>query len=161
MRARKEGFPVRMLPGVSALDNLFSDLGFDPGISGLQTYEATGFLLHKPLFEPTAGLVLWQIGVIGERGWSPRSQPREGNLRLLRDYLLTRYPAGHPAIVYEAAVLPYGRPSIQRTTISEILTPKLSTSSTLFIPPLPEPDPDPTMVRMLDEGGIGRDPDRV
>lgn len=58
-QARAEGIPVRMLPGVSALDNLFSDLGLDPGAAGLQCYEATGFLLYEPKIEPTAALILF------------------------------------------------------------------------------------------------------
>lgn len=152
-RARAAGFQVRMLPGVSALDNLFSDLGFDPGITGLQSYEATGFLLHKPRFEPTAVLILWQIGVIGEMLWSPHSQPKAGNLRLLRDHLLMSYPADHLVAVYEAAVLPFERPVVHCTTLSKLLTSRMSTASTLFIPPLPRADPDPEIVNLLHAGG--------
>jgi uncharacterized protein YabN with tetrapyrrole methylase and pyrophosphatase domain len=71
--ARSAGYQVRMLPGVSALDNLFSDLGLDPGITGLQSYEATAFMLRAPIFEPSAPLVLWQIGVLGEKEWRPQA----------------------------------------------------------------------------------------
>ena len=35
-QARVEGFEARMLPGVSAEDCLFADLGVDPGIYGCQ-----------------------------------------------------------------------------------------------------------------------------
>lgn len=153
-RAREEGFPVRMLPGVSSMDNLFSDLGLDPGITGLQTYEATGYLLHRPRIEPTAALILWQIGVVGERTWTPGSQPRPGNLRLLQRALLDLYPADHPVVIYEAAVLPFAIPKIVRTTLTELPTLRFSTSSTLFVPPLARPRPDPKVVRLLDAGGL-------
>jgi hypothetical protein len=57
------GVSARMLPGVSAEDNLIADLGVDP--AGLQSYEATGFLVYKYRFDTSAGLVLWQVGVLG------------------------------------------------------------------------------------------------
>ena len=66
-RARAEGFDASMLPGVSAEDCLVADLGVDPGVSGLQSYEASDFLRRRPAIEPTTALVLWQIGVVGAR----------------------------------------------------------------------------------------------
>jgi precorrin-6B methylase 1 len=148
-QARIEGLQARMLPGVSAMDNLFSDLGLDPGITGLQTHEATAFLLYRPRFEPTAALILWQVGVIGERTWRPGHQPKPDTLLLLRDRLLEAYPAEHTVVIYEAAILPFQRPLVHLTTISDIQSAELSTSSTMFIPPLPRPPPDPPTLRFL------------
>src|SRR5258708_10906162 len=45
--ARDEGFRATMLPGVSADACLLADLGIDPGSDGLQSYEATDFLIRK------------------------------------------------------------------------------------------------------------------
>ena len=42
--ARLEGFSARMLPGISAEDCLFADIGLDPGKDGCQSFEATDFL---------------------------------------------------------------------------------------------------------------------
>src|SRR5438309_10655773 len=39
-RARAEGFYVKMIPGVSAEDCLFADIGLDPGLPGCQRFEA-------------------------------------------------------------------------------------------------------------------------
>src|SRR5205823_3853440 len=44
-RARSEGYRARMLPGISAEDCLFADLGVDPAIGGCQSYEATDFFV--------------------------------------------------------------------------------------------------------------------
>lgn len=52
--ARSEGYPARMLPGVSAEDYLFADLGIDPSRCGCQSYEASDFLICGRLFDPTA-----------------------------------------------------------------------------------------------------------
>jgi uncharacterized protein YabN with tetrapyrrole methylase and pyrophosphatase domain len=63
--ARQEGYPVAVLPGISAEDCLFADLGLDPGQQGCQSYEASDFLLRPRRFDPATPLILWQVGVIG------------------------------------------------------------------------------------------------
>jgi len=59
-----------MLPGISAEDCLFADLGIDPSFMGCQTVEATDLLLrNRPLI--TSGHVLiWQVGVVGDPGFN-------------------------------------------------------------------------------------------
>ena len=73
-RAREEGFRARMLPGVSAEDCLFADLGVDPARFGCQSYEATDFLVHGSRVDPTATLVLWQIGTVGNAAAAAEAQ---------------------------------------------------------------------------------------
>src|SRR5262249_35515646 len=65
-RARAEGHLAFMLPAVSAEDCLFADLGIDPSVNGLQSYEASDFLLHERTVDTSAQLVLWQLGVVGD-----------------------------------------------------------------------------------------------
>ena len=55
-----------MLPAISTEDTLFADLGIDIGRAGLQSYEATRFMYYKYNFDPCAGLLLWQVSVLGE-----------------------------------------------------------------------------------------------
>ena len=64
-RARAEGFSAIMLPGISAEDCLFADLGIDPAAYGCQSYEATDYLFSQRRLEPSSALVLWQVGVVG------------------------------------------------------------------------------------------------
>jgi len=142
LRARSEGFEVRMLPGVSALDNLFSDLGVDPGVAGLQSYECTGFLRDRPRFDPAVPLVLWQIGVVGQRVWDPQSRPEAGVLRSLRDHLQNFYPPEHAVVLYEAPVAPFAVAKVISGDISDIPEMATSNASTLYIPPLPRPASD-------------------
>ena len=65
-RARATGKSARMLPAISTEDSLFADLGIDIGRAGLQSFEATRFLYYNYNFDPSAGLVLWQVSVLGE-----------------------------------------------------------------------------------------------
>ncbi len=55
-----------MLPGISAEDCLFADLGVDPAEAGWQSYEATGSSSAAAAIEPRAALVLWQVDGVGK-----------------------------------------------------------------------------------------------
>lgn len=63
-----------MLPGVPAEDCLFADLGVDPGVAWWQSYDATPFLVYRPQFDTSAGLVLWQLDALGHRDFQPRHE---------------------------------------------------------------------------------------
>ena len=65
-RAHMEGFPACMLPGISAEDCLFAELGIDPSKNGCQSFEATDFLVYKRKFDNRSSLILWQIGANGD-----------------------------------------------------------------------------------------------
>ncbi|RXW25182.1 hypothetical protein EST38_g698 [Candolleomyces aberdarensis] len=63
--AREEGYHAKMLPGISAEDWLFADLGIDPSVNGTTTYEATNLLTRDRPLNPASNLILWQVGVVG------------------------------------------------------------------------------------------------
>jgi uncharacterized protein YabN with tetrapyrrole methylase and pyrophosphatase domain len=134
-RARAEGFDAEMFPGVSAEDCLVADLGVDPAVNGMQSYEAGDFLRRRPAIEPTTALVLWQIGVVGASTYSVlASAPALGELVEL---LLERYPAGHGAVVYEASSFPRVAPTIRNVRLEELDAEAVTPASTLYVPPVP------------------------
>lgn len=63
--ARAEGYEGKMLPGVSAEDYMFADLGFDPAILGCANFEATALLLRDTPLDPTMNNIIWQVGCVG------------------------------------------------------------------------------------------------
>lgn len=134
MKARQEGFDARMLPGISALDSLFADLGFDPAEAGLQTYSAVDFFLRAPNIEPSCGLVLWQIGVFGEQS---HTTPAHSNapLQQLVTALSDSFAPDHEVILYQAAIYAIGAPSIRACALKDLPHMKLTQESTLYIPP--------------------------
>lgn len=147
-RARREGFRARMLPGVSALDCLFVDLGVDPGRDGCQIYEATDFLIRGRGFDAHSSLVLWQLGFIGNLSFFDESD-RAGigrGLAVLAEVLADRYGPEQPAVLYEAAVLPTESPRIDAVTLAALPEARVSDLSTLYVPPLA---PAPVDARML------------
>lgn len=137
-RARQEGFPARMLPAVSFEDCLFADLGLDPGVSGRVLYEATDFLIRPRTFDPTASLILLQVGVIGLVDFRPGDTPNRAGLRILGEVLLQHYPAEHPVVLYRASQLPIFAPGIDRVPLSKLDEAPLSVMSTLYVPAMPK-----------------------
>jgi hypothetical protein len=140
-RARAEGYPARMLPAVSALDCLVADLGIDPAATGLHSYEATDFVIHRRRPDPTAALVLWQIGVVGELGYA--TSPRLENLALVVDRLSRTYPRGLEVIVYEASPYPLvADPFVLRLPLEQLPDAQVPLLATLVVPPARRPRRD-------------------
>jgi uncharacterized protein YabN with tetrapyrrole methylase and pyrophosphatase domain len=150
-RAREEGFRARMLPGISAEDCLFADLGVDPARFGCQSYEATDFLVHRRRVETTAALVLWQLGTVGNAAAAEEATP--SGLGVLVDTLLALYPSGHEVVVYEASPYPGFDPKMRRVPLSQLSPEHATAMSTLYVPPAETAEPDLTM---LDRLGLPR-----
>ncbi|TXH67190.1 MAG: hypothetical protein E6Q88_10970 [Lysobacteraceae bacterium] len=149
-RARAEGFQAHMDPGISAEDCLYADLGIDPGSYGCQHYETSQLMFYRRRIDPSAYLILWQIGVAGDRSVS-RFGTGAAYRELLIDLLAPDYPADHPVIVYEAATLPIQTPRIDRMPLSDLVQARLSPQSTLVIPPSRPLEPNETMLGRIAE----------
>ncbi|MBI0583728.1 MAG: hypothetical protein ISF22_05815 [Methanomassiliicoccus sp.] len=135
--ARNEGYEARMLPGISAEDCLFADLGLDPGSNGCQSFEATDFLVHHGGFDPTCSLILWQVGIIGVGDYIADGRP-SGHIGILVEVLREHYGSDHEVVVYEASPFPYpiAGPMVQRTTVGRLSEATMTTMTTLYVPPL-------------------------
>jgi uncharacterized protein YabN with tetrapyrrole methylase and pyrophosphatase domain len=133
-RARREGFYTRMLPGISAQDCLFADIGLDPALPGYQSFDATDFLIRRRRVDTGCSLVLWQIGLIGGTPYqSTKYSPK--HLDVLADYLGQLYGPDHEVIIYEAPIYPMFDPVTQLVPVSVLPQAKVSPISTLYVPP--------------------------
>lgn len=148
-RARAAGFNARMLPAISADANLFADLGVDPGVVGMQSYEATSFLINDYQFDTSAGLLLWQIGVLGEVRWMPGKEVKPKTVKLLADRLSKRYGRNHKVVLYQAAEVPIARPSMKEVSLAKLPHTKISGVATLYVPPKRLPVPNVSLVKTM------------
>lgn len=147
-RAREAGISARMLPGISAEDCLFADLGIDPAFPGCQNFEATDFLVHRRQFDVTASLILWQIGVIGVQSFELKYEPR--NLDVLGEYLSGFYGPDHRAVIYEASTYADLECRAELTRLDALANARVSRITTLYVPPKNAPRAiDREMVRRL------------
>ncbi len=147
-RLRAEGYSAKMLPGVSAEDCLFADLGVDPGIQGCQSFEATDWLLNGRVADSSSGLVLWQIGVLGDSTFK-RGAYNTSAMPLLVEKLLGYYPPTHPVYLYEAAVLPNCEPTITAVPITALPVTPMSAGYTAYVPPARPTSSDPVLVARM------------
>jgi uncharacterized protein YabN with tetrapyrrole methylase and pyrophosphatase domain len=147
-QARSEGYEARMLPGISAEDCLFADLGVDPAATGCQVYDATDFVMHHRKLDPSSAVILWQIGVVGHWTFERTGYANLG-LPLVLEKLSQHYRPDHTVVVYEAAVLPGCDPLIQPVLLSQLPSACLSSGSTLYIPPAQPTIPDRNMYQRL------------
>ena len=85
---------VKVLPGVSAFDTICSELMIDPGINGMQMYEATELLMRKRVLQNDVPALIWQIGAIETALYSHLLSKPE-RFEGLKKYLLKFYPENH------------------------------------------------------------------
>jgi len=133
-RARQEGYFACMLPGVSAEDCLFADLGVDPAVNGCQSFEATEFLLHERAIDTSSQLVLWQVGVLCD--WSYQTSGYDlKSFPLLVSRLVSLYGEAHVVTLYEAAVMPGVPPTITRIPLAQLTRDYVNAGTTMYVPP--------------------------
>jgi uncharacterized protein YabN with tetrapyrrole methylase and pyrophosphatase domain len=119
--SRAENFPAAIVPGVSALECLFSDLGLDPLRDGCQIFSAEHFVEHRRRPDPSAPLVV--------------SLSEETACAELLQMLWTEYGAEHEVIIHEPARYAVLDPVIRRTAIGSMSEGDLAGVSHLYIPP--------------------------
>ena len=149
-QARSEGYVAVMEPGISAEDCLYADLGIDPGKTGCQHYEASQLMFYQRRIDPSATLVLWQVGLAGDRSFR-RFATAPAYRQLLVDLLAQDYPLDHICTVYEAATLPISRPRIETVALGDLPGVALGMASTLVLPPCQPMQPNPAMLARIAE----------
>ncbi len=138
---KAEGYHAQMLPGISAEDCLFADLGVDPCENGCVQYEATAFIYYRRKIDPSVAMILWQLGVLGDDSFT-LLRPRENALAVLTEKLLTAYPSDHKLVIYEASNFPLGKPRIEWISLKDLPSANVGLASTIYIPPAFEPEDD-------------------
>ena len=145
-RLRADGYKAKMLPGISAEDCMFADLGIDPAVGGMQTYEATDFLINGPIIDNSTQLVIWQIGTLGDLTYH-RNKYDTSAMPLLVERLAYFYPRSHLITVYEAPMFPGVEPMIARIPLYSLSEFPITAAMTLYIPPARLRSPDPELAR--------------
>ena len=132
-QARAAGFEATMIPGISAIDWLYADLGIDPGVGGCQIYDATAFLGKRREPDAEGSLILLQVGLIGESTLPKKCNSK--NFGRLIKRLAQIYGDDHEVVVYEASRFRVAYPMIQRMPLRHAKRAALSLGTTLYVPP--------------------------
>ncbi len=132
--AKKEGYAAHMVPGISAEDCLYADLGIDPGKVGSQHFEASQFMFYQRKVDPSAYLILWQVGIAGDKSAAKLSTGK-AYLRILVELLNEYYPSEHKVALYECPTVAMKPPRIDWITLGDFVDAELSLVTTMLIPP--------------------------
>jgi uncharacterized protein YabN with tetrapyrrole methylase and pyrophosphatase domain len=146
--ARSEGFRAHMEPGISAEDCLYADLGIDPGKYGCQHFEASQMMFYRRRIDPTAYLVLWQVGLAGDQSLK-RFSTGAAYRQVLVDVLARDYPLDHEVTIYRAATLPLQRPRIERLSLYRLPQAAIEMADSVVIPPSSPMQADPEICARL------------
>lgn len=148
------GIPARMEPGISAEACLYADLGIDPGRRGVQSFEATQFLISRREADPGTTLILWQIALCGDLGCT-RLAATPAYLEILVDKLQRWYAADTECILYEAPQVALGTTRMERMPLAELPGAHYREHTTLVIPPTRELARDQAVLEQLAAAGSG------
>jgi len=143
---------VELLPGISSMDSLFADLWLDPGVGGIQMFEATDLLLRRRRLAPDVPALIWQVGNLETRLYTTRTS-RPARMVRFRDWLLQTYPPAHPVTACYASPHPAAGPQRWTFPLSEIAThaAALHPGITLYVPPCTvRPVQDFALLKALD-----------
>lgn len=119
--SRAENFRCVVVPGVSGLECLFSDLGLDPLRDGCQVFSAEHFVESGRRPDPSAALVV----SLGEE---------TAGTELLQ-VLRAEYGAEYEVIVHEPARYAVLAPVLRRVAIGRMSEDDLAGASHLYVPP--------------------------
>lgn len=134
-KIRVENGNAVILPAVSSMDCLFSDLQVDPGDQGCFAIDATELLIYERRVDVYAHIILWQISNLGMHDTKQTQK-----LNILCDYLRTYYLDEQLVCIYEAAILPTQKPRIEWIKLRELKQAVVTAVSTLYIPPITKQD---------------------
>ncbi len=91
-------------------------------------------MFYRRRIDTSAYLVLWQVGVAGDRSFA-RFSTGAAYRQVLVDVLARDYEPTHEVILYQAATLPMHKPRIERLALGDLPGADLDMHVTVVLPP--------------------------
>ena len=105
-------------------------------------------MFYQRNIDPAAHLVLWQVGLAGDKSLGKFSTGKAYR-QILVDLLLETYPADHQVILYQAKVLPIDTMRAEYITLTALVDAELFMHTTLVIPPSEKMRPNQAILNKL------------
>lgn len=130
------GLQCRVLPGISTVDVILCDLGLDPGLHGLQMYEASDAMVRGRPLQPDVPCLLLQVGSL-ETGISTLEPSRPERFERFQRYLSSFYDDSHIISVLSVATVPGQKARIVSFPLRRMVhnAGQFTIETTLYIPP--------------------------
>jgi hypothetical protein len=150
--ARSEGLVAFELPAISSLDTMISELGFEPGLPGLQVLEATDLLMYSRKLMTDSHVVINQIGCVGDVTFHYKGFLNP-HFSVLIKYLINFYGEDHVVYHYIGSQFPVCKSLVERFKLADLLMPEnaanIPSMSTMYLPPLTEGALDLEMAKSI------------
>lgn len=150
--AKKRRLRVEALPGVSCIDVLPMQLGFEPADVGLQIFEATQLVLYHLPINPCLSTLILQVGYFFVRVTTLPPRRKPGAFTPLALHLRRFFPDDHPAVFIESASSRLAPTVVFWSEIGSIdkFRNKITPSMTLYLPRTGLPELDAALCKKLD-----------
>lgn len=131
---RTLGWTVLVVPGISSLDTILAEVGYDPA-DGLLVHEATALVFQGLPLLPSFAALLLQPSAFGTSA-THYSDEWRADLSPLRDYLLRFYSAEHACAFVRSSSTSGELPAISWQQVGDLTSvpTEALVGSTLFVP---------------------------
>lgn len=148
---KQAGLRVQALPGISSIDVLPIQLGFDIGDLGVQILEATQLVLFQLELNPFLSTLILQVGEFASSSVLKTSEASSGRFTPLVSHLTKFFPQDHLGIFIYSTPAP-GDPTIAFSTELGSIDKhanKIRPGMTLYIPRVGVPQIEQAVLRAL------------
>lgn len=150
--AKKRRLRVEALPGISCIDVLPMQLGFEPADVGLQIFEATQLVLYHLAINPYLSTLILQVGYFFVRKTSLPPRRKQGAFTPLALHLGKFFPEDHPAVFIQSASSHPAQTVVFWSEIGSIdkFRNEITPTMTLYLPRIGVPELDATLFKDFD-----------
>jgi len=136
--AQSENYPTYLIPGISTVDCLLSDLRIDPGFIGLQILKAGHVLRDEAVLATNNHLILLQINSVGDNRFSFSGYKHAKTGKLI-EKLISIFGAEHESVYYVAPIFPGLSPTVRKRPLGDYRIPEVQASigpGIMYLPPI-------------------------
>jgi hypothetical protein len=148
--AKYLGLRVHTAAAVSSFDTMLIDLDLDPGMNGLQIYDANAVLVERRKLDPEVPCLLLQVDAV-ESAFHTVAPSRPSRFRRLQEHLLLFYPPDHVVTNVRSASFPIFEPELIRFEVqnlgNEFADKRLG--GTVYLPPARHSEFDEELARQI------------
>jgi uncharacterized protein YabN with tetrapyrrole methylase and pyrophosphatase domain len=117
--ARLLDLRVHTAAGISSLDTMLIDLDLEPGMNGLQIYDANAVLVEHRKLDPEVPCLLLQVEAV-ESVFHMEAASRPSRFRRLTEHLLQFYPGDHVVTSIRSSSFPIFEPELIHFQLQEL-----------------------------------------
>lgn len=144
------GLLVHTVSGISSFDTMLVDLDLDPGLNGLQMYDANALVVENRTLDVEVPCLLLQVDAV-ETSFHTANQSRASRFDRLVEHLLRFYPPDHTVTNIRSASFPIFGPEKNSFPLIELGAQFSSRrlGGTVYIPKLRDAGYDEDLVRNI------------